>query len=135
MSAVNGSVPAHSPNPMKITEWLHALLVRWGLVFPRVAPPTPKPRKRAKRKAKTVSHAESVKAELLDAVTYALSRAPGELDPATPKATIAVNGSLYTVVNTVDALSEFQSRLMKLKTTPGKAPGVPKACLKFRVHQ
>ena len=119
---------------MNATRWLHALLVRWGLLKPRVVVPAAKPRKaRAKRKSAEVNHAAAVKVELLNAVAEALGRAPKEFDLAAPKATIAVNGSLYTIRNTVEALSEFQSRLEKLQTTT-KAPGVPSSLRKARVH-
>jgi hypothetical protein len=113
--------------------WIVQLLVRWGLVKPRVTPKArkprakrkpaaaplpraPKPASKAPKSKPAPSHAATIKAELLNAVADALGRAPAELDPASPKATIAVNGSLYTVINTVDALSEFQSRLEKLET-------------------
>lgn len=108
-------------------EWL-------GLINPRVAEPVTKPAKaKAKRKAAPLSHAAALKIELLNATADALSRAPSEYDPKRPKAKIAVNGSLYTIRNTVEALSEFQSRLEKLQTT-SKPPGVPRAAIKFRVH-
>jgi hypothetical protein len=104
-----------------------------GVINPRVAEPVAKPsRAKGKRKAAPLSHAAALKIELLNATADALSRAPKEYDPKRPKATIAVNGSLYTIRNTVEALSEFQSRLEKLQTT-SKPPGVPRAALKLRL--
>ena len=98
-------------------SWIVALLVRWGLVHPLAKPARkPKAPKRA-RKPAAVNHAAAVKVELLNAVAEALGRAPTEFNPELPTARIAVNGSLYTIRNTVEALSEFQSRLEKLQTT------------------
>lgn len=126
----------------RFLEWL-------GLIQPVAVPTRPVRRKRkpavaplpvvepktaskatVKRKAKPApSHAAVVKAELLNAVADALGRAPAELDPLQPKATIAVNGSLYVIHNTVAALSEFQSRLERLDTKT-KAPPVPRWAVK-----
>ena len=128
----------------RILEWL-------GLIHPVAVPTRPVRRKATRRKARpvvapvaevkpskakrkpVVSHAAVVKTDLLNAVADALGRAPVELDPLQPKATIAVNGSCYVIRNTVDALSKFQSRLEGLKTTV-KAPLVPKECLKFKIR-
>lgn len=122
---------------------IRALLERWGLVHPRaVAKPARAKRKAAvrrkpvmpaapvvpKARKPAMNHAAAVKVDLLNAVADALGRAPAELDPMSPKATIAVNGSLYIIQNTVAALSEFQTRLEKLSTTV-RSPGVSRNAL------
>ncbi len=124
---------------------IRRLLEWFGLLRRAAVPVRPVRRKtRARRRAKpaavapvaelkpprakpkpAVNHAAVVKIDLLNAVADALGRAPVELDPLQPKATIAINGSLFIIPNTVAALSEFQSRLEGLKTTV-KAPLVPR---------
>lgn len=79
-------------------------------------------------KPKILSHAEQVKRDLLNEVEVAMGNAPAEWDPTNPKVTIAVNGSEYRVFNSVQAIGELQSRLLKLKTTV-TAPGVPRAAI------
>lgn len=104
------------------------------MVKPRVVvPPAKAPKARAKRKPAAISHAAAVKVELLNAVADALGRAPVKYDPKSPKTTIAVNGSLYTIRNTVEALNEFQSRLEKLKTKV-RVPGVPLSARSFPIY-
>lgn len=135
---------------MKLTEHLRSFLEVIGIVKPRLAAPVLKATKpRAKRnpaatckttaqpikvkvsRKPAVNHAaESIKAELLNRVADALGHAPSEYDPNVAKVTIAVNGSLFTIRNTVEALSEFQSRLEKLQTKI-KVPGVPRAARKL----
>ncbi len=97
-------------------------------------PAAPKvPKVKAPKPAPVISHAQAVKVELLNLVADALGNAPVEPDASKPKVTIAANGSLYTVRNTVGALTEFQTRLEKLQTAV-KVPGVPLCARSFKVH-
>lgn len=113
---------------MKIISWLR------GLFKPHAEAVVPKAvRARKKRAPRAVSHAEAVKIDLLNAVADAIGRAPEEIDESEPTARIAVNGSLFTIPNTVGHLTAFQTRLEKLKTTT-RTPGVPLAARKFRPH-
>lgn len=74
--------------------------------------------------------AAEIKEELIFELQKKLMKAPAEAKPG-DTVTVEIPGDgTFTVVNSIDALTEIISRAKQIKTGPGTPPGVPKKAIK-----